>query len=247
MKLLDLDVDAVTMEDLHRVIASAVAGKERWIVAHHNTHSLYLAHRDPKMRELYSRAHCVHVDGMPLIFLGRLLGLGLRREHRVTYVDWLRPLLSFAARNGFRVFYLGSRPGVAEQAAVLLRAEIPGLYLATHHGHFGMETGGAENRRVLGEIERFDPDILMVGMGMPRQEHWIVDNLAGIHAHAILTSGACMDYVAGVMPTAPRWMGRLGFEWLFRLWSEPGRLWDRYLVEPWFVLGLLLTHMRRRE
>lgn len=246
MKLLGVDVDAVTMDDLHALIARAVAGRAKWIVAHHNMHSVYLYHRDPKMRDLYRKARCVHVDGMPLIFLGRLLGLDLRRAHRVTYVDLVRPLLAFAASQGFRVFYLGSRPGIAAQGAALLQREMPNLQIATHHGYVGMP-GEADNGQILAEIERFRPDILMVGMGMPRQEHWIVDNLQHIHAHAILTSGACMDYVAGVVPTAPRWMGRVGAEWLFRLWSEPSRLWRRYLVEPWFILTLLLRNRSKGE
>ena len=96
---------------------------------------------------------------------------------------------------------------------------------------------------MLDEIAQFHTDILMVGMGMPRQEHWIVDHLDRIPAHAILTAGACMDYVAGVVATPPRWMGRAGLEWLYRLGSEPGRLWRRYLLEPWHVLGFAL---RRR-
>jgi N-acetylglucosaminyldiphosphoundecaprenol N-acetyl-beta-D-mannosaminyltransferase len=245
VNLLGVDVDAMTVDDLQAVIARAVAGNEKWIVAHHNMHSVYLYHRDPKMRDLYRKARCVHVDGMALIFLGRLLGLNLRREHRVTYVDLVRPLVAFAAREQFRVFYLGSRPGIAERGAVLLRSEIPNLHMATHHGYFGMVPGEPENRLVLAEIERFRPDILMVGMGMPRQEHWIVENLEHIHAHAILTSGACMDYLAGVVPIAPRWMGRFGVEWMFRLWSEPSRLWQRYLLEPWFLLMLLLRRPKK--
>jgi N-acetylglucosaminyldiphosphoundecaprenol N-acetyl-beta-D-mannosaminyltransferase len=247
MRLLGVELDAVTMEDLHRVIAAAVADHRKAIVAHHNMHSIYLTQRDARMPEFYRKARCIHADGMALIFLGRLLGLDLRREHRVTYVDWLRPLLAFAARRGFRVFYLGSRPGIAEQAAARLRAEIPALQIATHHGHFDATPDGAANRTVLLEIDRFQPDILMVGMGMPRQEHWILDNFERINASAILTSGACMDYVVGIVPTAPRWMARIGFEWLFRLWSEPSRLWRRYLLEPWFVLTWLVRYGKQGQ
>jgi N-acetylglucosaminyldiphosphoundecaprenol N-acetyl-beta-D-mannosaminyltransferase len=78
---------------------------------------------------------------------------------------------------------------------------------------------------------------------MPRQEHWILDNLEQIQTNTILTSGACIDYVAGAVPTPPRWMGKLGLEWLYRLFSEPGRLWKRYLLEPWFVVRLLLQEI----
>jgi len=77
-------------------------------------------------------------------------------------------------------------------------------------------------------------------MGMPLQENWILDNLPDLEADVILPSGACFDYLAGEIPIPPRWMGRVGLEWLYRLGSEPRRLWRRYLVEPWFVAGLAL-------
>jgi N-acetylglucosaminyldiphosphoundecaprenol N-acetyl-beta-D-mannosaminyltransferase len=247
VKLLGVEVDALTMNDLNALIAEAVEGKERRIVAHHNTHSVYLWHHDSRMRAFYQKAHRVHVDGMPLILLGRFLGLPLRREHRVTYVDWVRPLMAEAARRGFRVFYVGSRPGVAERGAARLLDGITRLRIETHHGYFDTTPGSQENAEVLAAIRRFRPDILMAGMGMPRQEHWILDNLEDLDAHAILTAGACMDFVAGAVPTPPRWMGRIGLEWLYRLWTEPSRLWRRYLLEPWFVLRLLVQDVWRKR
>jgi N-acetylglucosaminyldiphosphoundecaprenol N-acetyl-beta-D-mannosaminyltransferase len=247
VKLLGVEVDALTMDDLHALIAQAVAGNERWIVANHNTHSVYLWHHDSRMRVFYQRAHRVHVDGMPLILLAKFLGLPLRREHRVTYADWVRPLMTEAGRRGFRIFYVGSRPGVAQRGAAVLQAEFPDLRIETHHGYFDTASGSRENAEVLAAIRRFRPDILMAGMGMPRQEHWILDNLHDIDAHAILTAGACMDYVAGIVPTPPRWMGRIGLEWLYRLGMEPSRLWRRYLLEPWFVLGLFAQDLWRKR
>jgi N-acetylglucosaminyldiphosphoundecaprenol N-acetyl-beta-D-mannosaminyltransferase len=79
----------------------------------------------------------------------------------------------------------------------------------------------------------------MVGMGMPRQEVWVLENREDIDARALFCCGALMDYVAGEIPTPPRWIGRLGFEWLYRLLSEPSRLWRRYLLEPWSVMERL--------
>jgi N-acetylglucosaminyldiphosphoundecaprenol N-acetyl-beta-D-mannosaminyltransferase len=245
VELLGARVDPMTIGELEELIARAVIEQRRWVIAHHNMHSLYLQERDAKMRALYEEARCVHIDGMSLVLLGRLLGQrGLRRDHRVTYVDFVRPLMRFAAQRGFRVFYLGSRPGVAGHGAELLRAEIPGLQIDTHHGYLPDAPDDPEHARALERIARFDTDILLVGMGMPRQEHWILEHLERIPAHAILTAGACMDYVAGVVPTPPRWMGRMGLEWLYRLGSEPGRLWRRYLVEPWHVLRFALRRRR---
>lgn len=236
---LGITVHVLTADDLHSLIEEAVVKDERRvIIAHHNMHSLYIYHHDPGMREFYDRSNVVHVDGMPLVFLGRLAGCPLERRHRVTYVDWVRPLMREAARQGWRVFFLGSKPGVAAGAADILKKEMPGLQLETLHGYFNGAPGSEENQNVLQRIETYGPDILMVGMGMPRQEHWILENLSGLHAKVILTAGACMDYVAGAVSTPPRWMGYWGLEWLYRLLCEPRRLWRRYLVEPLFVLKL---------
>ncbi len=241
MALLGVEVDRLSMADLHRRIAEAVDRDERIIVAHHNLHSVYLYHRDPILRAFYRRAHVVHIDGMPLVLLGRLLGYRVHRAHRVTYVDWVGPLMQEATHRGWRVFYLGGRPGVAERAACILRSEWPGLELATHHGYFHVE--GPENEAVLARVHTFRPHLLMVGMGMPRQEHWILRNWTRLQANAVLTAGACFDYVAGLVPVPPRWMGQVGLEWLFRLCAEPGRLWQRYLVEPWFLLPHLAAQL----
>jgi len=99
---------------------------------------------------------------------------------------------------------------------------------------------------VLAQIREFQPQVLMVGMGMPRQEYWILDNLPDIAANVVLTAGACFDYLAGVIPTPPRWLGKIGLEWIFRLWHEPRRLWKRYLWEPWLLLPLAPKDVLRR-
>jgi N-acetylglucosaminyldiphosphoundecaprenol N-acetyl-beta-D-mannosaminyltransferase len=114
--------------------------------------------------------------------------------------------------------------------------------MKTHHGYFSIEQGAHDNLSVLKEIEEYAPNLLLIGMGMPRQEYWILENYDQLKANAILTAGACMDYVAGNVPTPPRWMGRTGLEWLYRLLNEPKRLWKRYLVEPWYILGLIVRY-----
>jgi N-acetylglucosaminyldiphosphoundecaprenol N-acetyl-beta-D-mannosaminyltransferase len=86
-----------------------------------------------------------------------------------------------------------------------------------------------------------------VGMGMPRQEHWIMDNLHRLHSMVVLPCGASIDYVCGEIPTPPRWAGRWGLEWLCRLLAEPRRLWKRYLIEPWFLGQLFLVHWVRAK
>lgn len=242
-KFLGVKVDALSIPELNSLIEESVEEKQKWIIANHNMHSLYLFHNDPEMQAFYAQAEYIHIDGMPLLLIGKLLGFPMKREQRVTYADWIWPLMAEAANKGWRVFYLGSKPGIAEEGASILREKFPGLEIACAHGYIDKDKDSQENLATLAAINAYKPHVLMVGMGMPRQEHWISENLEYIHANTILTSGACMDYVAGVIPTPPRWMGRVGLEWLYRLVSEPKRLWRRYLLEPWFVATLFLREI----
>ena len=231
--LLGVEVSPLTIPDLNNLIAKSIVEKGRGIIANHNLHSIYIYHRDPKMREFYAKAKAIHIDGMPLVFWGKALGHSLKHAHRVAHLDWLPSLLTRAAQEEWRVFYLGGKLGVADRAIEKLLSLYPNLQIRSHHGYFSAD----ENKQILDEITRYHPHILMVGMGMPLQEHWVLENLEYINANVILNSGALFDYIAGAIPTPPRWLGKVGLEWLYRLFSEPKRLWRRYLVEPLFLLN----------
>lgn len=236
-------INAVTASELTDLVEDAVKSRESCIIANHNLHSLYLYQSDAKMRELFERAKWIHADGMGIILLGRVAGVRLPRSVRVTYVDWLPLLLKRAVDRNWQIFYLGSKPSVAEKGAKVLREMFPGLRVTTAHGYF--DPLGEENDRVLAKIRASAPEVLMIGMGMPRQEHWIISNVDRLGATVLLPCGATLDYVAGEIPTPPRWAGRCGLEWLYRLTAEPGRLWKRYLIEPWFLALLIGTRWLR--
>jgi N-acetylglucosaminyldiphosphoundecaprenol N-acetyl-beta-D-mannosaminyltransferase len=247
--IFDTRVDALTIEDLHARIAESIRSGSRRIFTSHNLHSLYLHGCDDKLRTFYQLADYIRIDGMAVVLLGRLLGLPLERRHRVTWVDWLPLFMAEAAKGAWRVFYLGSKPGVADRAAAVLRARWPDLHLATAHGYFDPQSNSRECLAVVNAINAFHPHILMVGMGMPLQQHWVLDNYERLAVNVITTSGAALDYVAGEISTPPRWSGQLGLEWVFRLAAEPRRLAGRYMVEPWYILPLLAKHLvgRRRS
>lgn len=238
--LLGVLINPLDILELNALIGEMVNSDRHGIIASRNLHSIYIYHHDSKMQTFSARAQYMRVDGMPIVLLGRLLGYPLRRKHRVTYVDWIDPLMAEATRQSWRVFYLGSTPNVVERGASILRQKFPGLQIVTADGYFDATAGSVENQKIIEKINAYQPNVLMVGMGMPRQEHWILDNLDCINANVILTCGACMDYIAGAIPTPPRWMGKVGLEWSYRLWTEPKRLWQRYLIEPWFVAKLFL-------
>ena len=245
VELLGAAMDLVTAEAVLGRIAAAAAAGARTLIANHNLHSLYLMRRMPEMAALYARADLIEIDSRPLILWGRLLGLPTQGAHRCTYLDWREAFWRLAHEGKWRVFYLGGAPGVAEEAAGRLRARWPGAEIAVHHGYFDRGLGSVEDTAVVAQINAFRPQVLLVGMGMPFQEAWIARHYDALEAGAVLPVGAAFDYEAGVQTAAPRVLGALGLEWLFRLVTDPRRLFRRYLVEPWSLVGLAARDFRR--
>ncbi len=244
IRLLGEPIDLVRREELMEQLEQWVGDGQTRIVANHNLHSLYLIRREPEMRAMYDRADLIELDSTPLVHFARFLGLGTRGFHRCTYLDWREHFWSLANRNHWRVMYVGGASGVAEKAARRLSARYPGVVIATRDGYFDAAAGSAGNAATVAAVQAFQPDVLMVGMGMPRQEAWIARNHADLPPTVILPVGAAFDYEAGAQRAAPRWMGRFGLEWLFRLVVDPRRLFVRYCVEPWFLIGPALADIR---
>lgn len=234
-RVLGVDVDLMTKEALTDRVIDAVEHGERLWVSNHNLHSAYLVLEDDQMRRWNELADVVFVDGMSLVAASRLSRGRLRRAHRATVLDWMPDVLDAAARGGKVVFHLGGDPGWIERGAARWRERHPGLRLHVHDGFFAAE----ESPRVVEAINRVHPDLLLIGMGMPRQEHWAVAHAAELDVPVIVTVGAFLGYAAGAAAEPPRWVGRLGFEWAWRLAADPRRLARRYLVEPLLLLRAL--------
>jgi len=251
VRILGEIVDLMRPEEVLLHVERCIEAGVRSIIANHNLHSLYLLPRTPGMRRLYDLADVVELDSTPLIHFTRLLGLHSRPFHRCTYLDWRDQFWSMANRQGWRVLYVGGADGVATAAAERLAKRYPGAVIKGLSGYFDATPGSLDNTAILAAVREFQPNVLFVGMGMPRQELWIADNIDALPPAVILPVGAAFDYEAGVQKAAPRWMGRLGVEWLFRLFADPKRLFTRYCVEPWFLiwpaLGDVRAAMRRRK
>ncbi len=231
-----VEVTAITSPDMLSLIGDHVGSRLPLTIFHQNLHSAYLQQRHEAVRRAYTSADVAYIDGMPFVVQGRLLGGTVDRSHRNTYLDWYDSLLTTAQEQEWRVFFLGGTPEALKLGTDVLSERFPNLMLEGHDGFFDASPNSSETRDVIDQINDFGADVVLVGMGMPRQELWVAANRRHLRVPVTVTVGAGMDYVAGLIPTPPRWMGKYGLEWMHRLVSEPRRLWRRYLVEPVYLL-----------
>ena len=243
--VLGVGVDPLTMEELHAEIARLVRGRRPGLVLNVNAHCLNLCYEDRALRDALNGADVVFCDGAGVMLAARMLGG--RIPARITYADWIWQLADCAAAEGFSLYLLGAREGVAQEAARRLRERYPLLRIVgVRHGYFDHSAGSAENEAVLQEINASAPDILLVGLGMPLQERWLTENRHMLDAGVALTCGAAFDYASRRLRRGPPLLTESGLEWLARLLLEPRRLWRRYLVgNPLFLLRVMRQLLSR--
>ncbi len=238
-----VDVTAITSPDMLELISRHVSSRLPLTIFHQNLHSAYLHRRHSEVRDAYTMADVAYIDGMPFVVHGRLLGGVVDRSHRNTYLDWYDTLLSIAEEQHWSVYFLGGTPEALELGCAELRSRFPNIDLVGRDGFFDATLGSRESTQIVDHINECQPDVVLVGMGMPRQELWVAQNRRTLRVPVVVTVGAGMDYVAGLIPTPPRWMGRFGLEWIHRLCSEPQRLWFRYLVEPAYLAPVWIAEL----
>jgi exopolysaccharide biosynthesis WecB/TagA/CpsF family protein len=202
-------------------------------VAHVNAHTLNLGCRDPDYLAALRRADLVLNDGKGVMLAARILGNRFQQDLNGNFFG--PHLLRLAARRGWPTFFLGSAPGVAEEAAGRLIARIGGLQVV------GVRDGFFTNdEEAVAAVRDAGTGLLLVGMGNPLQERWIDRRLSDTGARLGVGVGAFFDFITGAVPRAPAWMNRVGLEWVHRLALEPRRMWRRYVLgNPLFLLRVM--------
>ena len=243
--VLGVQVSVLTVSELHQQIASTIHQQQKRLMLHVNVHGINLCHKFKWLRTFLNHAPIVFCDGSGVMLGARLLGHHI--PERITYADWAWQLAKFAEENEFSIFCLGAKAEIIEKAVAQLQAAHPSLNLTSHHGYFNKEVGSAENQQVIDLINKAQPDILLVGFGMPIQERWLRDNWNDIDASVGLTGGAVFDYVSGDLKRAPSWILKINMEWLGRWIIEPRRLAGRYLLgNPLFMWRIFKELLIRR-
>lgn len=215
------------------------------LILNHNLHSVYLFHRLKWFRSLYASATAILIDGWPIL---RLTVGSPTIENRIGSTDWLAVLQdkwrSGAESKVQRIFVLGGDAESNSRARNQLAAASTEVVVSGADGYFDIER---ESAAIVAQLSEFEPDLVLVGMGMPLQERFLANNFEELPAAYYATVGGAIDYLADKVPLAPRLLGRLGFEWLWRFLHAPRRLFTRYFVEPICLLVLVALSPWRRE
>ncbi len=235
VKLFGCQIDRVRMpmavSRVFRLLATR-NGPCRYVVTPNVDHVVMLQHH-VGLQQAYGDADLVLADGMPVVLASRLLGQGL--PERVTGADLVPALFDAAERRGgLRVFLLGAGPGVADKAAAKIEARWPAVDVTgTYCPPLGFENDPEENATILAKISEARADVVVVGLGAPKQELWVHAHRDQIDAGVALCVGATIDFLAEHKSRAPQWMQRNGLEWLHRVATEPRRLLGRYARDAW--------------
>lgn len=230
VNILGVDVDAVTMAEAVDVVRRAMDTRAGVMVATANAEMLMRATHDEELRRILNASALVVPDGAGTVWAARHLGHAM--PERVAGYDLAQELLRCAPAEGRRVYFFGSAPGVAEKAKAKAKQLYPGIEIVgVRNGFFSP----ADNAAIIAEIRAARPDLLLVALGVPKQEKWIAAHLAELDVPVAIGVGGTLDVMAGVMKRAPLWMQKAKLEWLFRGLMQPKRA-GRLLALPKFVL-----------
>ena len=232
LNILGVGIDCIDSEEALTQIENFIADGNPHQVVTANAEIIYQANRNEKMRNVINQAQMVTADGSGVVWASKQLGRPLRQ--RVTGIDLVNSICEQSARKGWKLYILGSAPGVAATAAVNIRQKFPGCNIVgTHHGYFNAK----EEKQIVAELLQLQPDVLFVALGAPKQEYWIAEHMAQLQIPVSMGIGGSMDVWSGNVKRAPRWMQKMSLEWLYRLLIQPTRF-KRVLALPKFMLAV---------
>jgi len=232
--------DQVTMDTALEGIAAMVADRKPRYVITANLNYAMLAAEDRSLGPITDNASMILADGQPIVWRSLLNSAEDRLPCRVAGSEMIFRLAEKAAQNGWRIYFLGAEPGVAQACADNLAARYPGMIVAGVHSPPYRKLTPAEIEQQLSDIRTAKPDILLVAFGQPKGEKWIAQHCQSLGVPVSIQVGASFDFAAGRVERAPLWVQKIGFEWAHRMLGDPKRLVPRY-YQNFKFLAVTLT------
>lgn len=237
VNVLGVGLSAINLHSAVEAIATAVKSRTKGYICVTGVHGVMEAQDDPAFRDILNGAFLNTPDGMPMVWMGKIRGE--KEMSRVYGPDLMLDVFEWSAQSGCSHFFYGGQPGVPEQLKRNLEEKFPGVKICGFYSPPFRPLNADEERMLADTLEKLRPDIVWVGLSTPKQEKFMAQYLAKMNTTLMIGVGAAFDFHAGRARQAPRWIQRSGFEWLYRLTQEPGRLWKRYLRNnPRFVVKI---------
>lgn len=237
MKFMNSYIDNCTKKEAIKYIEKCIQERKIGHVITPNVDQIVRMERDGYFKRICESAELLLADGTPLLWIAKWYGTPIKEK--ICGSDLVPELCGIAAQKGYRVFLLGAAEGVAAKAATNLQKKYPGLNVAgTYSPPFGFEKSQDELNHINNMLIDSKADMLFVGMGVPKQDVFIYENMNKYRIPMSFSIGATIDFEAGVQQRAPRWINKIGMEWLYRLVSNPKRMFRRYLIDDLRIFKL---------
>ena len=241
--LLNTFVNNVDMEETIQTIDSFIQQKKKSYIVAINVDVVMKIEQDAYLKQITDQADMVLVDGKPLIWISKLHKRPVKAK--ISGSDLVPRLCEEAAKKGYTIFIIGGKDGIAERAKKRLEKQLPGIKIVgTYAPPFGFEKDQKELDKINQMISDVHPDLLIGCFGCPKQEKWIYENYKKYDATVSVCAGATVDFLAGNVKRAPKWMSDHGLEWFYRFTQEPKRMFRRYFVDDVKIMNLILKYRK---
>ena len=239
--LLNAYVNNVNMKETISEICRLVEEKQKSYVVAVNVDVIIKMEKDKYLRKIANEADMTLVDGKPLVWIAKWHQRPVKEK--ISGSDLVPLICEEATKRAYSIYIIGGKEGIAEKAKAKLEKVLPSIRIVgTYAPPLGFEKDEQELEKINIQINKFNPDILIACFGCPKQEKWIYENYHKYDATVSICAGATVDFLAGNIKRAPKWMSDHGLEWLYRFIKEPKRLFKRYFIEDVKVLKLIFKY-----
>lgn len=239
VSIVNCGIDALTFRETLAEVERLIQARRPVQHCVVNASKTVLMEKDARLREIVSSCALVNADGQSIVWASRILGKPL--PERVTGIDLFEALLGLAADRGYGVYFLGATSEVLEEAVARVRREHPALRVCGWHDGYW---DAADDDEMVAHVHAVQPDILFVALPSPRKEYWLAEHLEELDVPFSMGVGGSLDVYAGKTKRAPLWMQHAGFEWSYRFWQEPLRMWRRYLLGNLEFVHIVVKYRR---
>ena len=233
---LGIKIDNYNLEEALNRVDEIVAKRKPSYYCGVNLNQLVLYKENGRLHEIFDKAELLTIDGKPVMWISKMLKTPFKQK--ISGPDFMYETCKLADKKGYRVFLLGGAEGVGQAAVNDIRKTCPNLQVAgIYSPPFGFEKDPIEMKKINTMLKESNADLLYVGLGSPKQDIFIDDNKNEYQIPLSFSVGIAIDYLGGNIKRAPVWMQNIGLEWFYRFCQEPKRLFKRYFIDSWKVIG----------